>query len=182
MESSWPRSLRGKLARPQNYPRMLRELCDTSEAPLRKFRGKKRHFRKMLRKAGDFELHESPWWNYWHYHADWEGWGNLRWAYRREGLRALALVFRRIAQRPPAEPFQLWICLDGADAGQDAVYLHSPNPHSPFPFHPEVVCDDHRLLALMRELLPEFELRIGHSLGFFIYSPSVGVPLEPGKQ
>lgn len=109
----------------------------------------------------------------------------------RLGQSSLALSPRRLAGTgsgfsphcpKTAEPFQLWICLDGADAGQDAVYLHSPNPHSPFPFHPEVVCDDHRLLALMRELLPEFELRIGHSLGFFIYSPSVGVPLEPGKQ
>ena len=77
----------------------------------------------MLRKASEFELHESPWWNYWHYHADWEGWGNLRWTYRREGLRALALVFRRIAKKPPAEPFQLWIWLNGTDAGQDAAYL-----------------------------------------------------------
>lgn len=60
--------------------------------PRRKFRGKKRNFRKMIREAGDFELHKSPWWNCWHYHADWEGWGNLRWTYRREGLRALALA------------------------------------------------------------------------------------------
>ena len=84
--------------------------------------------------------------------------------------------------RPAAAPGAVTRVGVPSDAGQDAVYLHSPNPHSPFPFHPEVVCDDHRLLALMRELLPEFELRIGHSLGFFIYSPSVGVPLEPGKQ
>lgn len=131
-----------------------------------------------MREAGNFELHESPWWNCWHYHADWEGWGNLRWTYRREGLRALALVFRRIAQTPPAEPFQLWIYLDQSDAGQDAVYLLSPNPHSPFPFHPDTHWNDFPLLQLMRELLPDYELRIGHDQGFFIYSPSVGVPLE----
>ena len=73
-------------------------LPELSEAPRQRFRGKKRHFRRILRKASEFQLHESPWWNSWHYHADWEGWGNLRWTYRRE---ALALVFRRIAQTPP---------------------------------------------------------------------------------
>lgn len=133
----------------------------------------------MLRKAGEFELHESPWWNYWHYHADWEGWGNLRWTYRREGLRALALVFRRIAQKPPTEPFQLWIRLDDSDAGQDAVYLLSPNPHSPFPLHLESNWNDHRLMPLMRELLTDYELCIGQSGGLFIYSPAVGIPLKP---
>ncbi|HET9955562.1 MAG TPA: hypothetical protein VFQ61_13705 [Polyangiaceae bacterium] len=166
--------------------------------PRRRFRGKKRYFRRVLRDAASFQLEHADggWWNLWHYHADWFGWGNKRWRYRREHLRALALVFLRIC-KDAAEftgPFQTWIYLSGRDAGEDATYLHTPNSnHSPFPMvpHGDVDWDCEPLLPLFRDLLPELPLRIGMcrvfdgyaepprvTTSFFIYSPGVGVPLE----
>lgn len=90
-----------------------------------------------MQQAAAFSLDTNPdsWWSYWHQHVDWAGRGNLRARHRHHYLLALALIFKRIASASHriATPFQLFILLDGDDAGQDAVYLHSPNPQSDFP-------------------------------------------------
>ena len=90
-------------------------------APRKRLRGQRRYFRRIHRDAAAFELDVQPdsWWNLWHYHADWRGWGNRGWRYRLEHLRALCRVFQTIS---------------GEDAGEDATYLHTPNRHgTPFP-------------------------------------------------
>jgi hypothetical protein len=168
-----------------------------ARARRKKFRGKRRHFAGVRRKAEAFELdaRREPWWNYWHYHADWLGRGNRRWKYRLEHLRALATVYGKIADaRLETEtPFQLWLLLDVDDAGQDATFLHSPNPYgTTFPFRPEGVVwtsDAPRLVALGQALAGR-RLRFGHLTcadsdeptrrlsSWLIYSPDVGVPLE----
>lgn len=166
-------------------------------APRRAFRGKRRYFRKVLRDAAAFRLEAGPdsWWDYWHYHADWKGWGNLGWSYRRQHLDALCQVFRRILDerhRIP-RPFQLWIVLDAWDAGQDATYLHSPSPHGtrfPLQLH-GVRWGVPELEAYVRARLPGLELVVGGSTheapdlepprevtSYFIYSPEIGIPLS----
>jgi len=112
------------------------------KAPQRKFRGQAKYFRQVLRHAEAFRVDVDPqcWWDFWHYHADWEGWGNLGWRYRLEHLRALAVVFRRVLEASPSipVPVQAWISLDLDDARDDAVFIHSPNPNRPdFPFYPD---------------------------------------------
>jgi hypothetical protein len=169
-----------------------------SQGPRRHFRGKKRYFRRLHHDAASFRLEHSPgsWWDLWHYHADWPGWGNLSWRYRLEHIRALAEVFRGIARDAArfTTPFQTWIFLSGRDAGEDATYVHTPNDNqTPFPMDLEGAVDwEHRkLLPIFGELLPNLPLRIGESRtfdeyaepprvisSFFIYSPHVGVPLE----
>jgi hypothetical protein len=135
-------------------------------APRRRFRGRKRYFRRVHRRAAAFQLDITPdsWWSFWHYHADWPGWGNVRWRYRLEHLRALARVFETIAAaRERFElPFQLWIMLT-EDAAQDAVYLHTPNANdTPFPFTlPLVPAETSPLVAAVRGLLPGFTLDYG---------------------
>lgn len=166
-------------------------------APTRKFRGKRRYFAGVDRQAQSFRLRIEPdaWWDLWHYHADWPGWGNRRWKYRLRHLRALAVVFEKIAGQAPSlgRPFQLWISLDGADAGRDATFVHSPNPNgSAFPMRLREVTwssDGPRGAALQR-LLPGYPLRFGHTswvdpddpslrhTSWVIYSPEIGVPLE----
>ena len=170
-----------------------------SEAPQKRFRGKRRYFRRVDREARDFVVKTSPgdWWNLWHYHADWPGWGNLRWRYRRHHINALAIVFGKIAASAGdlPQPFQLWVSLEGGDSGGDAVYLHSPNPHSEFPV---VLADVEWGVGLpdagIAEAFSRWPLRVGVHTGlrdditpprevasYVIYSPDVGVPLEPGS-
>jgi hypothetical protein len=168
------------------------------EGPRHHFRGKKRYFRRVQKDAASFRLEHGPgsWWDCWHYHADWPGWGNLSWRYRLEHIRALTQVFRGIADDANqfSTPFQTWIYLSGRDAGEDATYVHTPNGNqTQFPMEPLGIIDwEHRaLLSLFNQLLPNLSLRIGESRifdewaepprvvsSFFIYSPDLGVPLE----
>ncbi len=101
-------------------------------APTKKFRGRRRHFRRLHQRASRFRVAPSSddWWALWHDHADWRGWGNLAWSFRLEYWRALATVFRGILDAAPrfTGPFQTWILLDTADSASEAVYLHTPNP------------------------------------------------------
>ena len=164
-------------------------------APRRRFRGKRRYFQRILREAREFALRpeHGDYWDLWHYHADWPGWGNLRWKYRLQHLQALVIVYRNIASARFTIPFQSWIYLSGRNAGEDATYLHTPNPYATeFPLPLDNVEWGHSaLLQTFTQLLPGLSLRIGKSrhydrwaepprvtTSFFVYSPGVGVPLE----
>jgi hypothetical protein len=165
-------------------------------APAKKFRNPKRYFRKAMRSAERFQISitDDDWWAWWHYHADWQGYGNLSWEVRIEYLRALATVFRKIADqsRNYKKPFQLWIYLCGSDAGQDAVYLHTANENgTPFPFvGAGFDWAEHPFLKVISELLPEFRLRVGRAplsetpevsavaRNLYIYAIDLGAPLE----
>ncbi len=175
---------------------MILELFQSRhKAPRKKFRGKARYFRKITRSAREFSLAPGvgPYCDFWHYHADWPGWGNISWSIRFAHIKALAEVFCTIdkSRNFISKPFQCWILIVGRDAGEDATFLHTPNANGTiFPFIPEMVdWHDDRLLPVFKDLLPDYTLRIGHvrSLdeeegmaysSFFIYSPEVGVPLE----
>ena len=171
-------------------------------APRRKFRGKKRYFRGVQRAAEDFEFEPRSlsWWDYWHYHADWPGWGNIRWRYRREHIRALCRVYLKIVAAKNESPgdFQCWLYFSCDDAGVDAVFVHSANENgSPFPFVPEnTVWEDGRQMEYVRRELGGLELRVGRSTifnewrdppgtttSYFVYIPGLGLPLEsPGAK
>jgi hypothetical protein len=70
-------------------------------APSKKLRGKRGYFRSLVREAETRELNssESSWFDEWHHHIDWDGYGNLNWAMRRAYLAALAGVFDVFARR-----------------------------------------------------------------------------------
>jgi hypothetical protein len=135
-----------------------------AHAPRKRFRGRRRYFRRVHREASAFELEVTgdAWWDLWHYHADWPGWGNLRGRYRREHLRALCRVFQTIAlaRERFATPFQLWIMLSGDDAGMDATYLHTPNANdTPFPFTPRLVpTATSPFASIVQPMLADFSL------------------------
>jgi len=165
-----------------------------SHAPTKRFRGKRRYFEAVRRDATAFEVNVSPdaWWDLWHYHADWPGWGNLRWSYRLEHIRALCTVFKNIARarRTFPKPFQSWILISGESASQDATYLHTPNANgTPFPMKPtNIDWKGSSLGAVFAELLPEYALHVGvhvvsNSAGLvvrgahFVWADDVGEPL-----
>jgi hypothetical protein len=173
---------------------MLHLSLHPSKAPQRKLRGKKRYFGRIIRKAESFSIspQAGDWWEFWHYHADWHGWGNLGWRLRLEHLRALVIVFRRIcgAKMQFSTPFQTWIHLDADDAGHDATFLHSPNKNRDnFPWKPEKIkSSTSELDPLVRKLFSDMSIRVvlldrsesssRPNTSCIIYSPDVGVPLE----
>lgn len=181
---------------------LISELCNFDPSSLRigkKSRGRKRRLRRLLREAEAFTIDpvERRWFNLWHYHLDHasRNFGHRRWRYRLEAFGGLSAVFNTIARAKEKFPipFQLWISLSGRDPVEDAVYLHTPNPHTEFPLQLGVESDwnDSRLLPIFQEMLPDYRLRIGRTQGFdlwadpprtttsfSVYSPDVGIPLE----
>jgi hypothetical protein len=129
----------------------------------------------------------------WHHHVDWPGWGNRGLSYRRPHVAALCEAFRKIAAQGPnfTTPFQAWILLSGENAGEDATYLHTPNPNGDsFPLQPaDVNIGDTAFSPLLRSLLPEMQLHIGWSVFnsddaaetvrsiHWVWAENVGTPL-----
>lgn len=94
----------------------------------------------MLKTAREFALDTSAgsWFDLWHVHVAGSGEGFALSARSSEHLEALFTLFRRAVDqaRNWRTDCQVWIVFDDEDAGQDAVYVHtpSPNPNSVFPY------------------------------------------------
>lgn len=164
-------------------------LAHTGNAPKRKIRGKRRYFKKVQIKAEKFSLPltNEDWYDDWHYHADWEGVGNLGWNHRKQHILSLCHVYKNIAENLKSYPnrHQLWFYLNQGDAGQDAVFIHTPNPNGEnFPKKMNNTTWGEPIIeSFFAELLPQYSFRSGYCywLGtktFFIYSPSIGESIE----
>lgn len=158
------------------------------EAPRKRLRGLKRYFRGVFSKVEAFELDvsEGAWYDFWHYHPDWYGYGNRSWSMRARHLEALAKMFARSTQQLTQlnRPYQLWMYLDAHDSSQDAVYVHSSNPHSEFPLVADWADWGLSDVSTYFEcLLPGFRFRAGRwgNSGLYVYSPDVGISLEEVK-
>ena len=98
-------------------------------------------------------------------------------------MRSLATVFAKtVAARDQcATPFQTWMMFSGRDAGEDATYLHTPNPNgTQFPVtFDDVEWDrpqDAWLLHELAPMLPALELRLGHATYQDAGDPDQGEP------
>lgn len=108
---------------------------------MKKFRGKRRYFHN-LRKAElvenqGIDFGEDDWFDYWHTHLDWFGYGNTSLKMRKQHiqsfLKLMANLEVELEQR--GKPYQLWLQLSTNDAGEDAVYIHTENPNADnFPY------------------------------------------------
>jgi hypothetical protein len=90
--------------------------------------------------------------------------------------------------------YQSWIALEGRNAREDAVYLHTPNPHVPFPARLEhVTWGGVELLPHFAHLPSEANWRVGATPGasepdddghprtwtsYVVYRRDIGQPLE----
>jgi hypothetical protein len=84
--------------------------------------------------SGRFEARlpePAEWFDLWHTHVDWLSERNERPDIRRACARALFVASGRVAALVVnrSGPWQSWLVFDAADAGQDAIYLHTrPEP------------------------------------------------------
>ena len=79
------------------------------------------------------QIDPNVWFHYWHAHdRDYQG---GEYADPSAHLLELGSVFAYLQDKAREIPgdYQIWISLDPADPLQDAVYVHTPNPHSDFP-------------------------------------------------
>ena len=92
-------------------------------------------------------LEDDMWFDFWHTHYDWPGFGNHRWKSRKPHLDALFRNFEHYAEHLNkwGKKFQLFIQINNSDSSQDAIYIHTKNPnflecpgHTEFPYLPDV--------------------------------------------
>lgn len=162
---------------------------DPSAAPRKKLRGRRSYFRRLCREVDQLALDFSDegWFDRWHHHPDWRGYGHLDWSVRRQHLEVLAYSFDALAGRLGGFPksYQLWLVLNPRDSSEDGVFIHSPNPNEDnFPVSQDVEWGVPLLSDYFESLLPGYSLRAGKggsesAVVYFLYSPQHGVPLEP---
>ncbi len=124
--------------------------------PIRRMRRSKeegKYWRDVWRKARGFAVHLSKkdWCNYWHQHFCWSSEGIKNRFEHRKHIRPLMQAFAR-TQRELADqtmPYQVFVCINPIDPSMDALYVHTPNPHSAFP----VTFDDCRFIDTLPPLL-----------------------------
>ncbi|WP_339147156.1 MULTISPECIES: hypothetical protein [unclassified Sutcliffiella] len=134
---------------------------------MKKFRGKKRYFNNIWKQVNSvqLDLNNESWFDFYHIHLDWYGVGNESVKIRREHIKAyLALYERLLNQLKECEgPYQTWISLDGEDSGQDAVFVHTPNPNDDnFPHKIDKLnwsCD---IPITFSDLIDKEKFNIGH--------------------
>jgi hypothetical protein len=109
----------------------------------KKHRGLKRYYRNLAT-ANDFDKakkldlgNPNTWFDRWHYHLDWCGYGNSSFNRRRPHLDKLFRHFDILVNKTKnlKSNFQLYAVLLDFDSASDALFLHTPNPNnSQFPF------------------------------------------------
>lgn len=108
---------------------------------MKKRRGLKRYYKKLHQcNKWDYWCNElsnlSNWCNYAHQHFDWKGYGDICWKERKEHLDILFKHFSMIGHRLKnvERTFQMFAILHLNDSGQDALYFHTPNPYTKYPY------------------------------------------------
>ncbi|MCP3943536.1 MAG: hypothetical protein GY710_18950 [Desulfobacteraceae bacterium] len=170
---------------------MIEKLLPASKKhfPKKKFRGKKRYFKNLIDTANSFSpsLESDGWYDMWHYHADWKGYGNINWKFRLKHIEALCVIYQKFTSQLQNydSPHQIWLYLNQDDAGQDAVFFHTPNPNEdnyPCQFE-EVEWGLPIIENLFSELIPSLEFRAGSQMWngskiFFLHTPKIGASIE----
>jgi hypothetical protein len=105
----------------------------------KKFRGNKRYYRSLQRRAEEFCLDLGPnaWYDHWHTHFDWHGRGNKKGKARSQHTRALFIAFENVLNQTTTyqKQYQTWLLFNASDSSQDAICFHTPNPNAQnFPY------------------------------------------------
>ena len=96
---------------------------------MKKFRGQKKYYKRLLENDLDAyfdNLDFQSWFDMWHTHPDWRGYGNISWKHRLQHLKALVRWFNYLKDKisEKSEEFQIFMMVDINDSGQDAVFIH----------------------------------------------------------
>ncbi|MBD0296597.1 MAG: hypothetical protein ICV84_15595 [Flavisolibacter sp.] len=137
----------------------------------------------------DFNGGPNSWFDFWHTHVDWKGHGNDSWEARLPYLNELVRLFNELKSELKQYPkeYQLWMLIDEQDSGEDAVYIHSPNPNEEnFPLVVENVVaqiSDNNLKDFIESLkLTVVQLDTMEGRMFYLFDNKAGIPLINHKQ
>jgi hypothetical protein len=136
--------------------------------------------------AYDFDSRRGSWFDMWHTHVDWHGKGTddatVREHFLLEAIRSYDTFCGKMEDR--GLPYQAWILVDLQDSSEDAIYVHSPDPHgdSPFPFsiglaQSEPAADDPISQVFIERGFVRY-LQPDHDDMYFFARPGIGQPLS----
>lgn len=163
---------------------------------LKKHRGLRRYYKNLRVKnsnwsALNFDDPEHAWFDLWHTHFDWRGYGNNSFKKRKPHLDKLFRHFDLLAEKAKSlqTDYQIWATLIDFDSYHDALFLHTPNPnHSNFPW---TIKDLSRTTTLSnKELnyyidgLTGYEKRYGQADEAFcvLFKKNLGIPVAPNTK
>jgi hypothetical protein len=110
---------------------------------MKKQRGLKKYYKRLetendLEKATWLNLEDpNTWFDNWHLHLDWKGFGNKSFKRRKPHLDRLFRHFDLLQEETKQlkKDFQLYAVILDYDSASDALFPHTPNPnHDNFPF------------------------------------------------
>lgn len=109
---------------------------------IKKHRGLRRYYRDLALKTDDwsglnFIDAEEAWFDLWHTHFDWNGYGNHSFDSREPHLNKLFRHFDLLIEKAVSleTDYQIWATVLDFDSYSDALYLHTPNPNrNNFPY------------------------------------------------
>jgi hypothetical protein len=159
--------------------------------PKKKFRHQKKYYSNLKNSPNydwlDFSGGENSWFDLWHDHLDWEGWGNLNWKHRKAHLDALVNAYEALKNKLSTykKEYQSFIFIEVNDSSYDAVYINTDNPngHDNFPMKLKSVVNEeipHKkikeyIAALPYEKIIAYDPETGFSV--YLYDQKNGLPI-----
>jgi len=115
-----------------------RTIKETNIYMSKKARDIKKHYRRANRQMREFnlDLSDDSWYNFWHTHLDWDGLTNKSQKHRKIHIQYYLDLLDKIERLTihSERDFQTWIFIDGKEGMYDALFFHTKNMHSDFPF------------------------------------------------
>ncbi len=163
---------------------------------MRKFRGQKKYYKRLLEKNLDVyfdNLDFQSWFDLWHTHPDWNGYGNISWRHRHQHLKALIRYFNYLKERISGRTgdFQIYLTIDINDSSQDAVFIHTANPNEDnFPIRFEAHSSRLEIPKELNDFIESLDLesfhyqweRDGKPVSMvFLYDQAIGLPIRAMK-
>lgn len=104
----------------------------------KKARHLKEHYRDVEKRVRNFDLDllDQSWYSLWHTHLDWNGLSNYNQKHRKIHIQYYLEILDKIEvlTKGSMKKFQTWILLSGQEGAYDAVYFHTENPYTDFPY------------------------------------------------
>jgi hypothetical protein len=157
---------------------------------LKKFRGKRRYFRNLSREVAletcKLQFDKDAWFDLWHNHLDFSGYGNDSLRIRRKHIQAHMALYKNLLKRLETfeKPYQSWVHIDEEDASVDAVFIHTPNPNEDnFPLKVGNLNWNCTIPTVFQDLISTKDFIVGHYKtqsegGYIIQSKTQGNRLE----
>lgn len=103
---------------------------------MKRHRGLRRYYKNLQSKNNNwsglnFKDPERAWFDLWHTHFDWRGYGNNSFKRRKPHLDKLFRHFDLLAEKAKLleADYQIWATILDFDSYSDALFLHTPNPN-----------------------------------------------------